>query len=201
MRWIKKKIRQVLALRAWLPRKVGGEVFTSLLTVFTWLVIVSFLRWPPTLALIWLWLGGLVGMFLLEIDHLFYLLLIRPYELTSLRLRRLLDQHRFKEALVLLVDTRQERIKLSFHHALFQVVLLVLALFVLTSTISLFGAGLVMGMILHLLKDELGDLFVREEHLRRWLFWTVKTEVSFHFQKIFVMVMVLAFLGLNLLLI
>jgi len=61
---------------------------------------------------------------------------------------------------------------------------------------------LVMAMALHLLKDELEPLLLgREEYLRKWLFWQIKTEVSFYNQKLFVVLMLIVFLGLNLLLI
>ena len=98
-------------------------------------------------------------------------------------------------------DTTNERCRLPFHNALFQVILLVLCFFVLTSTNNLFGSGLVMGMMLHLLKDEVGELLSRqEEHLKKWLFWQISFEISFDQQKLFVVLMVLFFVFLNFLL-
>lgn len=178
------------------------EVRSHLLVTLVWLVLVTLVRWSWHWNLILLWLGGLVGTFLLDIDHLLYALWIYPHELTSMRVRHLVEQRRFKETLVLLVDTHDERLKLSFHTALFQLILYVVCFFVLTSTGSLFGSGLVMAMALHLLKDEF-DLLLRgrEEHLRQWLFWQVKTEITLGQQKFFVILMLLVFLGLNILLI
>ncbi|PJC27871.1 hypothetical protein CO054_03190 [Candidatus Shapirobacteria bacterium CG_4_9_14_0_2_um_filter_39_11] len=178
------------------------EVTSHLLVTLVWLGIVTLLRWSWHWNLILLWLGGFVGTFLLDTDHLLYTLIIYPQELTSMRVRRLLELRRFKEALVLLTDTHEERFKSSFHNALFQPILYVVCFFVLTSTGSLFGASLVMAMALHLLKDELEPLLLgREEYLRKWLFWQIKTEVSFYNQKLFVVLMLIVFLGLNLLLI
>ena len=178
------------------------EIRSHLLVTLVWLVIITFLRWSWHWNLVLLWLGALVGTFLLDIDHLLYTLWIYPHELTSMRVKRLIDQRRFKEALILLADTHEERFKFSFHTALFQPILYVVCFFVLTSTGSLFGAGLVMAMALHLLKDEIELLLLgKEEHLRKWLFWQVKTEVSLNQQKFFVILMLLIFLGLNLLLI
>lgn len=185
------------------------EIRSHLLLTFVWLALISLLRlrWYLPIgrqasSLLFLWSGGLVGTFLLDIDHLLYVLFIYPHELTSMRVRRLIDQRRFKEALILLADTQDERLRLPFHNALFQPIFYVFCFFVLTSTGSLFGAGLAMTMALHLLKDELELLLRgRDEHLRKWLFWQVKAEVSLRNQKFFVILMLLVFLGLNLFLI
>ncbi len=143
-----------------------------------------------------------MGTLLIDIDHFLYALVIYPHELTSMRIRHLIDQRRFKDALILIADTQDERTKLPFHNALFQLVFYVLCFFVLTSTGSLFGSGLVMAMALHLLKDEL-DLLLRgrDEQLQRWLFWQVKTDITLNQQKFFVFLMLLVFIGLSLFLI
>jgi len=180
---------------------IKKEFLSHLLITLGWLAIITLLRWGWHLDLIWLWLGGLVGAFLLDIDHLIYFFVTNPHELTSQRVRRLFDQRHFKEGLSLMTDTVLERPRLSLHNALFQVILCILAFFVLTSTNNLFGAGLVMGLALHLLKDELQDLINNEEHLRTWLFWQFKFEVSLQGQKIYLAIMMLLFLSLSWLLI
>lgn len=178
------------------------EARSHLLITLAWLGLITFLRWSWHWNLILFWLGGTVGTFLIDIDHLLYALVIYPHELTSMRVKRLIDQRRFKDAFILVADTQDERTKLSFHNALFQLIFYVFCFFVLTSTGSQFGSGLVMAMALHLLRDELGLLLRgRDETLRRWLFWQVKTEISFNQQKFFVILMLLVFIGLSLLLI
>ena len=177
------------------------EFVTHPLSTIIWLALITLLRWSWHLNLICLWLGGLVGAFLLDIDHLIYFFVTNPHELTSQRVRRLFEQRRFKEGLFLMADTVLERPRLSLHNALFQVILCVLALFVLTSTNNLFGAGLVMSLALHLLKDEFQDLKKDANHLRNWLFWQFKFEVSLQNQKIYLVLMTLIFILLNLFLI
>lgn len=178
------------------------EILNNLWLVLIWLLAVTLLRWDWQWNLVLFWLGGILGVFLFNLDHLFYLLVISPHELTSQRFQRLLEQKKFKEALVLMFDTTYERYRLPFHNALFQVILLVLCFFVLTSTNNLFGSGLVMGMMLHLLKDEVGELLSKqEERLKKWLFWQVNFEISFDQQKLFVVLMVLFFVSLSFLLI
>jgi hypothetical protein len=178
------------------------EISSHLLVTIIWLVIVTLLRWQWHWNLLLLWLGGLLGTFLIDLDHLLYTLVIYPQEVTSLRVKNLLQQRHYKETLTLLIDTHDERLKLAFHNAPFQVVFWVLCFFVLSSTGSLLGSGLVMAMALHLLKDEWELLFQgKEEHLRQLLFWPVKKEISFNQQKTFLLLMIIVFLGLNFLLI
>lgn len=180
------------------------EVVSHLLVTLIWLVIITLLRWDWHWNSILLWLGGLVGTFLIDIDHLIYTLWLYPHELTGMRVKRLTEQRRFKEVFNLLVETKKERVKLIFHNALFQAPFYVLCFFVLTSTGSLFGAGLVMAMVLHLLKGEIECLLRGREgeaYLRQWLFWPIKGEVSFTQQRVFVVLMLALFLGLNLFLI
>lgn len=199
----KERIIKNLDIAKWLPTpRLQREFRRHLLVTFIWLVLITLLRWSWHWNLILLWLGGLVGTFLLDIDHLLYVLAIYPQELTSMRVKRLVDQRQFKQALILLADTRGERVRLSFHNALFQPIFYVFCFFVLTSTGSLFGAGLVMTMALSLLEDEFELLLAdKDEELRKWLFWQVKGEISLQNQKFFVILMLLIFLGLNLLLI
>lgn len=206
MRINKEKIIKILNIDRWLkwlptPR-LQREFKRHLLVTLGWLALITLLRWSWHWNLISLWLGGLLGTFLLDIDHLLYVFWIYPQEPTSMKARQLIEQSRFKEALILLSDTHEERLRKPFHSALFQPIFYVFCFFVLTSTGSLFGAGLVLAMALQLLREELELLLKgREENLHRWLFWQVKTEVSLRNQKFFVILMLLIFLGLNLLLI
>ena len=182
------------------------ELKTHYLVALIWLTIISLLRlvgpgWS-LVSLIFFWLGGLVGTFLFDVDHLVYTLLIYPGEPTSLKVRELFRQGHWRQGLTILVETYKERIRLPFHNALFQVVFWVFCFWVLTSTNSWLGRGLVMSMALHLLKDELHLLLVgRDEQLHRWLWWLLRQPVSLGQQRFFVILMLLIFLGLNLFLI
>jgi hypothetical protein len=178
------------------------EIIKRLGVTLVWLVVITLLRWHWHWDLIGLWLGGLIGSFLLEVDELLYVFVIYPQELTSMRVKRLLQERRFKDACVLFLDTQEERTKLVFRSALFQSFFYVFCFFVLTSTEGLFGAGLVMAMALQLVREEIVSLFQEgEEVLRQRLFGQIGKEISFRNQKFFVIFMLLVFLGLNLFLI
>ena len=182
--------------QSWFKREINGLVSTLI-----WLLVVTLLRWHWQWDLAWLWLGGLSGIFFINLDHLFYILAY-PEQLTSLRIKDALKNRDFKGAGGLLGDTVQERPRLAFHNALFQAAFYLFCLFVLTSTENLFGVGLVMSMAWQLLREELTCLFKgQEEKLRNWLFWPIKRKISFKEQQVFVILMLLLFLGLNLFLI
>lgn len=181
-----------------LKKRIKGHFLTTLV----WLTIVTLLRWNWQWSLLFFWLGGLMGFLLLDVDHYVYALVLYPHQLTSLRIQRLLKQKRLRETAELIVDTVEERIKLSFHNALFQLVFYAFCFFVLTSTDNWFGKGLVMAMALHLLKDEVACLLRgQDEFLRRWLFSQFKVRISLKHQRFFVILMLLIFLSLNLFLI
>jgi hypothetical protein len=181
---------------------VKKELVSHFLLTLIWLVLITLLRWQWDWYLIWFWLGGAVGTFLLDIDHLFYTLVLYPQEVTSVKVKQLLVQKKFKEAFILLVQTHDDRIWLSFHNALFQTIFMIFCFWVVTSSPSWLGRGIVMAMALHLLKDELEWFFYgRKEGLRQLLFWPIKKDFSLDQVKNFLILMILLFLGLSLLLI
>ena len=184
------------------------EVRNRLIVTFAWLVLLTLLRMRfylplgrDTLNIIGFWLGGLLGTFLLDLDHLLYIWVIKPQEETSQKIRSLFNQGNYREMLTVLFNTREERTRLAFHSALFQPIFYVLCFYVVTSTTNHLGIGLVMVMALQLLREELMDLLTgREEFLNKWLFWQLDVEVSPERQKAFILAMALIFLGLNLML-
>ncbi len=145
------------------------EVLTHFFFLISFFIFISLLRRYFALEYLLFWAGGVVGTILPDIDHLLYVYLLRPYELTSQRTQSLVARKEFFKTLNLLATTRSERRRLIFHTAFFQGIFLVLAFLVLTSSGSLFGRGLVLGFLLHLLVDQLIDFF-ELEHLDNWFY-------------------------------
>lgn len=115
----------------------------------------SFSYWP-------LYLGGLVGLFMPNLDHLLHVFIINPHELTSLRLLALIKEKRYKDVLLLLYYTKDERTNLIFHSVNFQLIFVLLTFWVLTSSGSLFGQGLVVAYLLSIvssIKDKKSNYF------------------------------------------
>jgi len=120
----------------------------------------SFSYWP-------FWLGGIVGMLFPYLDHFLYVFLLRPYELTSQRVKFLFNSKRYKECLKLLIDTKFERVDLVIHSVYFQIIFTVLTFWVLTSSGSLLGRGIVIAFYLHLLVDQFKD-YQYQGSVDRW---------------------------------
>lgn len=180
-----------------LRKEITGHLLVSLI----WLIVISLFRWYLKFDLILLWLGALFGTFLLDIDHSIYWFYTHPEEQDS-QMAKMLWQKKDPKGLILLLERyHNTHTRLIFHSALFQVIFLVFTFYIFTSSGSLFTSGLVAGINLHLLKDEWQDYFKKPAHLKDWLFWQVKKEMSFEEQKIFLILMLLVFLGLNLLII
>ncbi len=108
----------------------------------------DFYYWP-------FWLGGIVGILLPELDHLVYVFFLNPHEVTSQRVRFLCKNRQFKRCAQLLLSTGQERIGLIFHTILFQAIFMALTFWVMTSSTSLFGKGIVLAFSLHLVIDQI----------------------------------------------
>lgn len=115
----------------------------------------SFKYWP-------LYVGGLVGLFMSNLDHLLYIFVLKPQELTSLRVSTLIKNKQFKEALVLLYDTRGERTDLMFHTVMYQLIFAVLTFWVVSSSGNLFGRGLVLAYYLSLVLFNLKKFLNKE---------------------------------------
>jgi len=148
-----------------LMKREAAIHLTSLVLFFLFLSLLK--GWYTDFRFLWFWLGGIFGAFLLDIDHLVYSLFLNPHELTSQRVAHLVKQRRFQETADLLARTKHERTKVILHSIEFEAVFLILALFVITSSGSLFGVGLVLGVMTHFLVDQFFDL-QSLGHLNNW---------------------------------
>lgn len=138
----------------------------------------SFKFWP-------LYVGGLVGMLLPYVDHLLYIFVFKPYELTSQRVNVLVKNKEYKEALVLLHDTCTERKDLIFHTLQFQIVFAILTFWVVSSSGNLFARGLVLAYFLcltlfNLKKFLKGELILENKDSTR-IYFTVQVLALFIF--------------------
>ena len=129
--------------------------FSFLVSLF---IFVSIAREYFTLAFLPFWLGGIIGTLLPDLDHALYVFFLKPEELTSQRVGYMLGKKDFWGSLELLAETRSERTRLIFHTATFELIFVILTFFVLTSSGSLLGRGLVLAFFLHLIVDQGVDL-------------------------------------------
>ena len=85
------------------------EIFIRLSFLISVLILVSIVKHWLALTCWPLWLGGALGLFLPDLDHLVYIFFLGPQELTSQRVVYLIRNRNFRGAVSLLFDTRAER--------------------------------------------------------------------------------------------
>jgi hypothetical protein len=134
------------------------ELFTHFAFCLSFFILISVIKHYLNLNYWPFWLGGVVGTFLPDIDHLVYVFFLSPQELTSQRVNFLLGRHEVKRTVELLYETRNERKNLVFHSIFFQLIFLALTFFIMTSSTSIFTKGLVLSFALHLSVDQIIDL-------------------------------------------
>jgi len=165
------------------------EIRRNLAPVLVFLILVSLVHWQLKFSLVFFWLGVFLGYCLFFADQLVYCYFQAPHELGSQRVKRLFSQKQYQEGFLALLRTQEEREKLIFHSVFFQIVLLVVSLFVLTSSASLLGKGLVLGLLLHSLFDQL-EGFREEGQVNNW-FWQFKWVPSSQIQMLYLVAIAL----------
>lgn len=126
--------------------------FAFFVSVFT---LFSIIRGWLSLSYWAFWVGGVLGTLIPELDQFLYVYFINPQELSSQRVMLLIRNRDFLGALRLLFETKGERHDLVFHSTTFLVVSAILFVWILTSSGSILGFGLILGLLLDLLLDRL----------------------------------------------
>ena len=172
-----------------MPKK---EIFPYILTALLYALFVTFLsrNFYPAVSLFWL--GVVAGAMVLFADPVASAYLTSPHLPFSQKVRQMIQEKRFKETLreVVLHHPIQEQPIL--HSGLFQAALAGMSLYLVSSSGSLFGAGLVLGMVLHLVRDDL-RLWRDQERLNKMLFWNIHRSFSNKEQKVYLGVIFLLF--------
>lgn len=103
------------------------------------------------------WIGGALGFILPDLDYLIYHYFLRTS--TTPSVDSVVTDVTNKNVLSnwsMAAESRENK-KLIFHTAHFQLIFLLFTFFVLTSSGSLLGRGIVLGFMLHLLVDQFMD--------------------------------------------
>jgi hypothetical protein len=134
------------------------ELFIHFAIWFSFFVFVTLVKHYLNFSYWPFWLGGILGIILPDIDHLIYVYFVKPQDLTSQRVGYLVNKKEIGRSVELLYETRNERKDLIFHSVFFQVIFLILAFWMMSSSGSFFGRGLVLSFALHLSVDQIIDL-------------------------------------------
>lgn len=133
-------------------------------------------EWANTFNWIGWIVGVVIGVLVLFVDRIVYTYSY-PGTQISQQFSWYIKEKKYLAALELLDARRLEQERLTFRSALFMTIWVPLAFFALTSTAGLFGKGVVMGLMLHILSDawRLQKSEPRRLHVR--LFWLIKREI------------------------
>lgn len=127
----------------------------------------------------WIWwvIGVVVGVLVLFADRIAYVYSY-PGTQISQQFAWYVKEKKYMSALDLLDARRLEQERLTFRSSLFMAIWVPLSFFALTSTSGLFGKGVVMGLMLHILADawKLQKADPRRLHIR--LFWLIKRVIT-----------------------
>lgn len=123
------------------------------------------------------WLGLIVGSFTLYFELFVSAYLVSPQASVTQKAKEILKQRKFKEVFEFALTHQQKQQQPILHSATFQIALAILAFYVITSTTSLFNSGLVLGMALHLIIDEIADRG-NFQRLSQMLFWNIHRPFS-----------------------
>ena len=134
------------------------ELFIHFSFWFAFFVLIAIVKHYFALPYWSFWLGGLVGVVMPDLDHLIYVYFIKPTDLSSQRINYLVNKKVLLRSVELMYETRTERRGLIFHTIFFQLIFFILTFWMLSSSGSYFGKGLVLSFILHLSIDQLIDL-------------------------------------------
>lgn len=141
----------------------------------------------------WFVAGTSIGVIMLFLDRVVYTYSY-PTDLLSQQFAQLIKEKRWKYGLELLDARREEQNKLTFRSALFMAVWVPLSFFAITSTTALFGKGVVMGLMLHILLDAWRMQKSNPERLNERLFWQIARPIRREEQLVFMYVMTALFL-------
>ncbi|MBI4100726.1 hypothetical protein HY439_03245 [Candidatus Microgenomates bacterium] len=161
-----------------------AEITRHLLTFLIYALIVFLAGRYFSLAFILFIFGGVIGLIVLFFDPIFSSFLSDNHLPDATITTDQLKSGNWREAIFSSFNRHQSLEQPILHSALFQIALMILGFYVITSGGSLFVSGLVSGMILHLIKEEF-DLRSNKAFLKQRLFWNIHREISDREQRIY----------------
>ncbi|MBI3384865.1 hypothetical protein HY030_01590 [Candidatus Gottesmanbacteria bacterium] len=175
-----------------MQKKVVDQITITVVFLF----FLSLLRFKIDLSLIPLWLGGLLGAVILETDYLFQVFLVQPELPVAQDVRKIMREFGVIKGIKTVFERTGEIKNLTFHTIFFQVIFYVFALFITTSSGSVFGQALVLTALLSLLTKQVKEVREIGELDKGW-FYRLNVSLTSDRQKIYVAVMVIFFILLT----
>jgi len=172
---------------------VKYKILSYLIPAFSIATIISFfwvIAGVSNLTIISLFLGLIIGIFIIDVDHLIFWFCIKPNGEESRLIKTALQNKEFKSVTKIIQQSHQTHYNLVFHHYFFQVILTLFSLFIFTSTKNIFISALVLGINLHLIIDEIIGYRKNPKVVQKWLFAREPKQLPVFFLKRYIAVFV-----------
>lgn len=152
--------------------------------------------WQEWISILWFIIGAIVGAITLFGDRILDIYVVNPETKLAVFAKKYFAQGKNRDGIMILAKNKQLQRRLYMHSALFQVIWVVLAVFGIMSTNSVFGKGYILGLGLWLLLEEWEDYGKSKDYLKDWLFWQINMPMDNKKLKIYLVMMTVAWVGL-----
>jgi len=162
-----------------------------LLALVLFILILALRLETHPINILWILVGCLLGSFLLDLDYYLFAFLVEPSHHFSIRVKEFFNQKNLV-GMVAYVSTHTDVLpRLTLHSALFQVIMAIVVLYVLTSSASVFGQAFVLsGFLASIYK--ISDQYFKTNNVDSW-FWILKEKPTKKFIKIYLTSLVIIF--------
>ncbi|PJE50617.1 hypothetical protein COV27_02965 [candidate division WWE3 bacterium CG10_big_fil_rev_8_21_14_0_10_39_14] len=153
--------------------------FPALMSFVLAIVIIALKLESSPLNIALIILGSFLGVFILDLDYIFYTFLVDPKHYFSKNVSDFLRSKKFGSAFVYIQHHKKELRHMPLHSALFQTCLIILCFYTLISTQSIFGKTLILSTLIQSFFEQAED-YAEDKNLNNW-FWVLKVKPTKNF--------------------
>lgn len=130
-------------------------------------------------------MGALLGPLILELDYFCQVFLVQPDLPVAQEAKSLMKTKKYQEMFWIVLSRKNEIKELTFHTIFFQAIFTFFSIFVVTSTNSMLGKGIVLSLLLTLLTKQYYEIRQAGSLSKLW-FERINFNLSVKGQKIYV---------------
>lgn len=146
--------------------------FPLLISLVISILIIALRLETKPLNIILILFGSLIGAFILDLDYMFFTYIVEPKHYFSKNVSESIKKRNYLGALQYISYHKKELRNLPLHSALFQVSLMVLGFYILSSSQEILGKALCLTLIAQMFFEQAKD-YAESKKLDEW-FWMLK---------------------------
>lgn len=191
---ISEKVEEVVP--STVRKKLKSPLFRQLWIILPYMVISSLFIWYIGINLIYWWIGGLIGFFILDIDHLLDIYFIHPDTEYGKKIIKSVKNTDWKGAWSEMLSTVDQRPQLVMHSLIFEIIVAILGLYVVTSDHTFLGQALILSLMLRIVSEQVRE-YMHLNNIDTWL-WQIKEPIPQNLQAVFLAVGIIVWIIFNL---